>query len=233
MSDSEKRFEVIYKEGGGFSAVKQILLDRETGVQYLLFASGYGIAMTPLLDKQEYSSTVIRRNITAGNVDMAGKFLGYPYFVISSVIHGNQRGRTMNFPTANLDICGRVIPAYGVYSSAVWVNGSWHCGALSIGNNPTFGGIEAARVEVHVLDFDGDIYGHEVIMLILGRVRDIRTFQGKEALSLQIGRDIDACRDIYREVICREYIQAFTENVQRIYSCCEKETFSPQIINLT
>lgn len=52
MSDSEKRFEVIYKEGGGFSAVKQILLDRETGVQYLLFASGYGIAMTPLLDKQ-------------------------------------------------------------------------------------------------------------------------------------------------------------------------------------
>ena len=188
------------------------------------------VIIAPLIDKAEYSSTVIRRHIMAGNADMAGKLLGYPYFVISRVIHGEGRGRTMNFPTANLDISGRVIPAWGVYSSAVLVNGSWHCGALSIGNNPTFTPGQSASAEVHVPGFDGDIYGHEVIMLMLGRVRNIRKFPGAQALSLQIASDTQTCRDIYREVMCRDYVRSFTEKTRAI---CEQESFSPQIINLT
>lgn len=185
------------------------------------------VIIAPLLDKREYSSSTIRENITAGNVDIAGKFLGYPYFVISRVIHGNERGRMMRFPTANLDISGRVIPAYGVYSSAIFVDGEWHCAALSIGNNPTFGDIDTVRAEAHILDFDGDIYGHEVIAMILGRVRDIRTFSGKDALSAQIAHDIRTCREIYSCETSRESTRKFLEQSAKL------DVYTPEIINLT
>ena len=186
------------------------------------------VIIAPLLDKPEYSSSTIRDYIMAGNIGTAAELLGYPYFMVSSVIHGNERGRTMNFPTANLDInCGRVIPAYGVYSAGVWVNGSWHCGALSIGNNPTFGDIHSTRAELHILDFNEDIYGHEIITLILGRVRDIHTFADKGSLSLQIARDIDTCRDIFAREMSRESTRKFADAAVNL------DIYTPEIINLT
>ena len=188
------------------------------------------VIIADVIDKAEYSSSTIREHITAGNVRTAANLLGYPYFVIGRVVHGNERGRTMHFPTANIEAGkGRVIPAYGVYSSAVYVNNSWHCGALSIGNNPTFGDIHAARAEVHLPDFSGDIYGHEVMMMILDRVRDIRKFSGKDELMTQITRDIDTCREIYREVMTQTDTKTFAHNAEKIYSFHEIE---PQIINL-
>lgn len=189
------------------------------------------VKIVPLLDKKEYSSSTIRENITAGKIKEAAKFLGYPFFMMSRIIHGNERGRTINFPTANLEIdSSRIIPAYGVYSSAVFVNGSWHCGALSIGNNPTFGDIRETRAEVYILDFHGDIYGEKLLMLILGRVRDIKTFSGESALANQIGHDINECRKIYSEEMTKEYAKNFVKHAEEIYSLHDK--FTPEIINL-
>ena len=190
------------------------------------------VVIAPLLDKPEYSSSAIRENIRAGKIREASGNLGYPYFMMSRVIHGNERGRTMHFPTANLDInSGRVIPAYGVYSSAALVSGSWRCGALSIGNNPTFGDISGTRAELHILDFHGDVYGEELLVLILGRVRDIHAFADKTGLMNQIAQDIKECRKIYGEVMNGEETKIFMKRAENIYSLHEK--FTPEIINLT
>lgn len=188
------------------------------------------VKIVPLLDKKEYSSSTIRENISCGKIHEAGKFLGYPFFMMSRIIHGNERGRTIHFPTANLDVSGRVIPAYGVYSSAVLVNGSWHCGALSIGNNPTFGDIHETRAEIHILDFHGDVYGEKLLTLILNRVRDIRTFENESALANQIGHDINECRKIYMEVMTQEDTKIFAGRAKEIYSL--HDNFTPNIINL-
>ena len=190
------------------------------------------VKIVPLLDKKEYSRSTIRKNITDGKIYEASEILGFPFFMMSRIIHGSERGRTMHFPTANLDINGgRVIPSYGVYSSAVLVNGSWHCGALSIGNNPTFGDINETRTEVHILDFHEDVYGEKMMVLILGRVRDIHTFADKSALMNQISQDINECRKIYGEVMNGESTKSFTKRAEEIYSLHEK--FTPKIINLT
>ena len=189
------------------------------------------IIIADVVDKPRYSSSTVRKNITIGNISLAADILGYPFFMLSRVIHGSARGRTMHFPTANLELKGgRVIPAYGVYSAAVLVNGAWHCGALSVGNNPTFHDVTGTRAEVHILDFDGDIYGEEVMMLLLGRVRGIETFTDKEALTAQIGHDTEECRKIYREVMSREDTQSFTKSARQYIS---HETITPEIINLT
>ncbi len=188
------------------------------------------VKIVPLLDKKEYSSSTIRENVSAGKIHEAGKFLGYPFFMISRIIHGNERGRTIHFPTANLDVNGRVIPAYGVYSAAVLVNGSWHCGALSIGNNPTFGDIHETRAEIHILDFHGDVYGEKLLTLILNRVRDIHTFENESALANQIGHDINECRKIYREVMNEQDTKIFAGRAKEIYSL--HDNFTPNIINL-
>ena len=174
------------------------------------------VIVADVVRKPEYSSSNVRRNITAGNVEEARKILGYPYFMMSRVIHGNERGRTMSFPTANLEAdSGKVLPSYGVYSCAVLVEGEWHCGALSIGNNPTFGDVEGTRIEVHILDFNGNIYGERLLTLILGRVRDIRTFDDKSALTAQISEDVSECRKIYADEMRKGEIMRFSEAVLR------------------
>ena len=147
-----------------------------------------------LVKKSEYSSSVIRNLTASGKVKKAAEILGYPFFMMGKVIHGDERGRTMKVPTANLEFDEkRIVPAFGVYACAVLVRGSWHCGALSIGNNPTFN-VDGTRIEVHLPDFNGNIYGEEIIVMFLERVRDIRKFAGKDELISQIKIDIDECR---------------------------------------
>ncbi|MBQ6972811.1 MAG: riboflavin biosynthesis protein RibF [Synergistaceae bacterium] len=189
------------------------------------------IIIADVLNKPRYSSSTVRENITAGNVSEAARILGYPFFMMSRVVHGDGRGRTLGFPTANLELqAGRVIPACGVYSSAVFVKGAWHCGALSLGSNPTFHDVDGTRAEVHLPGFSGDIYGEEVITLLLGRVRDIMTFPDKDALISQIGHDTETCMRIYGEVMSREDTQHFTECAGKYIS---HGIITPEIINLT
>lgn len=195
-------------------------LARSEGITRIFIAS--------LKEKCRYSSSVARQNIVSGDMKGTREILGYSWFMMTQIIHGKQRGRTMGYPTANLNISGRLIPADGVYSSAVLVNGEWHCGAVSIGSNPTFHDINETRAEVYILDFDGDIYGGEVIVFFLGRVRDIKTFGSSEELMRQIEHDTESCRKIYSEALTQE-TKNFLVHAGEIYNTQE---INPEIIKL-
>lgn len=188
------------------------------------------IFILALIDKAAYSSSNVRRLIQDGKVSEAANVLNYPYFMLSRVLHGDARGRTMSYPTANIEIAdGKIIPAEGVYSSAVLVEHEWHCGAVSIGRNPTFGGVDELRCEVNILDFSGDIYGTEVGVFFLERVRDIMTFHGRDELIAQIGRDTDKCRQIYEAALKAPNARDFLTKAANIYLT---QDFTPEIIRL-
>ena len=185
------------------------------------------VFIAELYEKNIYSSSNVRNKILAGDVVGASEILGYNWFILSDVIHGSERGRTMNFPTANLNLTGsKIIPSYGVYATALLINHEWHCGALSIGNNPTFHDIHETRAEVHILDFNGNLYGDELLVVFLDRVREIRTFANKTELMTQIERDIKTCRRIYDEAVTGKFLQ----DVRECYSC---EKIMPACVKLT
>lgn len=209
--------------------------DRSGSAEYLkrlAESSGlHNIHIAGLLNKGMYSSSRVREQITAGRVKTAREILGYPFFIMSKIIHGSERGRKMNLPTANLNLAAnKLLPPYGVYAALVIANHELHCGALSIGNNPTFGDISETRAEVHILDFHNqDIYGDNMLLFFLDRIRDIRTFENKDLLINQIGQDIDTCRRIYglENFGSQEF---FVKAREIFYS---GESFLPEIIDIT
>ena len=173
------------------------------------------ILIVDVVNKSSYSSSNIRKKISNGEIKAANEILGYPWFMMGEIIHGNERGRTMNFPTANLKVPDeKIIPSYGVYSTAVLIGDKWYCGALSIGNNPTFHDVNETRIEVFILDFDGDIYGNEILVLFLEKVREIKTFSDKESLINQIKLDTEKCREIFLNLknceMIKKYVDRFT-----------------------
>lgn len=164
-----------------------------------------------LFDKKNYSSSKAREKILAGEFQSVKNILGYPFFMISDVIHGNERGRKMNFPTANLNLKNRIIPADGVYSTAVLIDNEFHCGALSIGNNPTFNDVHEKRAEVFITDFSGDIYGSEILIFFFEKIRGIKIFENKDSLMDQINIDVKNCIDIYKKNLQDPEVKNFLE----------------------
>lgn len=140
------------------------------------------------------SSTNIRLSILAGNVSLAAEMLGRPYGVSGVIVKGYRRGTEIGYPTANIK-SEKVIPAMGVYAIIAELEGRRHEGVINIGNNPTFGN-EETSVEVHLLDFKGDIYGKTITILFIERLRDEKKFKGPEELARQIKRDIEKARKI-------------------------------------
>ena len=160
---------------------------------------GFGVEEAPLVveDGLVFSSTYIRSCVDAGDVRAAAAALGRPHRLGGVVVRGDQRGRELGFPTANL-MCHRyaAIPADGVY--ACWlVRGGVHSGrqmaAVSVGTNPTFSGRER-RVEAYVLDFDGDLYGERVSLDFVEHLREQRAYTGIEPLVAQIREDVEQTR---------------------------------------
>jgi riboflavin kinase/FMN adenylyltransferase len=142
------------------------------------------------------SSTRIREMLVNGEVGQAAKLLGRNFELVGPVIHGDARGRTIGFPTANLHIPDRMaVPANGVY--AVWVTceGVRHRAVVNIGVRPTFG-VSARTIEAHLLEFDGDLYGRTLSLAFVERIRPERRFDTVEALVTQIGVDRDAAAQI-------------------------------------
>lgn len=146
------------------------------------------------------SSTGIRELILNGDVQLANRFLESPYRLQGRGVHGDGRGRTIGFPTANLGDVPVLIPAHGVYAARVMRSSLatstgqrnspvGHGAAVHIGPSPTFGNA-TSKVEVHILDFDGDLYGTELEIEVLGRVRTVMKFHGLEALLAQIQSDL-------------------------------------------
>lgn len=152
----------------------------------------------PILDADSYvSSSRIRDLIRHGNVDEARRLLTRPYRIRGMVTHGAARGSKIGFPTANLDAIDTLVPAKGVYAGRTYVQGRSHWSAIHIGPNPTFGE-NHLKVESHLLDFEGSIYGEAIEVDFIGRLRDIRQFESTQQLTDQLELDISATRDLAR-----------------------------------
>lgn len=159
---------------------------------------GFVTAGVPLLREGEttISSTYVRACVDAGDVEAAARALGRPHRIEGVVVRGDRRGRTLGFPTANLQTpLYAAIPADGVYAGHLLRNGDALPAAISIGTNPTFHGRER-RVEAHALDFDEDLYGEHVAFDFVTRLRDTKQFDGVEALVAQMDQDVAATRTL-------------------------------------
>jgi riboflavin kinase / FMN adenylyltransferase len=194
---------------GGIIGVSEIVVgydhtfgrDREAGTQDLVSLGcelDFSVfAVHPLtLDGETISSTHIRRALMAGDIGRAERMLGYPYQLTGTVVNGDHRGRTIGFPTANVmpEDPHKLVPANGVYLVAVSVAGIDGYGMMNIGVRPTVTSGTLRVVEVHILDFDQDIYDETITVTVLKRLRDERKFSSLEELTGQLARDRDAAR---------------------------------------
>lgn len=138
----------------------------------------------------DVSSSAIRQALHEGDVRGAATMLGRPFELDGIVVAGDQRGGTLGYPTANLALDPHsVCPRYGIYAGAALA----HRAALSVGTNPHYGGTER-RIEPHLLDFEGDLYGKRLVVEVWERLRDELVFDSEEELVAQIGRDVEATR---------------------------------------
>ena len=144
-----------------------------------------------ILSDVAVSSTRIRNALLSGDVVTAGEYLGYPYFFHARVVPGDKRGRSIGYPTANLVIEHerKLIPANGVYAVTVQEDkyGTFR-GMMNIGLRPTVNGRDRS-IEVHLFDFDADIYGSRIRVSVHHRVRDEIRFSGMDELKQQLDRD--------------------------------------------
>jgi riboflavin kinase / FMN adenylyltransferase len=158
----------------------------------------------PLTDgDQVVSSSRIRNHIRDGDVAAANKLLGRPYLLEGKVIEGDGRGKTIGIPTANLDTGNeKLIPGNGVYACVAVFDGKQLPAATNIGYRPTFDGKRTqAWVETHILDFTGDLYGRQVKLQFLSRLRGEQKFNSVQDLVQQINRDIQETRKIAEEYL--------------------------------
>ena len=141
------------------------------------------------------SSTRIRAALRAGDLAQVARLLGRPYGLAGVVQRGDRLGRTLGFPTANLPVHGLELPPFGVYAVRVLHRGREWLGALNLGCRPTLGQVDPpVRCEVHLLDFDGDLYDEELRVEFAAHLRAERRFDGLDALRRQIAEDIAAVR---------------------------------------
>ncbi len=159
--------------------------------------AGAGLTLSvvpPLrLDGTVVSSSRVRAALERGTVAEAARLLGRPYRLHGQVGTGQQRGRTLGFPTANLDPLYTFAPGDGVYAVRAHHEGRSWAGAANVGPNPTFGE-QARKVEVHLIGFDGDLYGADLAVDFLARLRDTRPFAGPDELKAQLQRDVEQAR---------------------------------------
>jgi riboflavin kinase/FMN adenylyltransferase len=161
---------------------------------------GFQLQVVPPVDVggEVVSSTRVREALRAGDVSRAATYLGRPFALPGTVIKGAARGASLGIPTANLSIWEeRATPGAGVYACRVRVSDEWFHGVTNIGVRPTFErSAPSPIVETHILDFDGDLYGQEITLEFIARLRDERRFPGPEALLAQIDDDIDRAQEI-------------------------------------
>ncbi len=153
------------------------------------------------IDDKAVSSTKIRKALMDGNVKLANKMLGYDYSITGIVVEGNKIGRSIGFPTANIEIEDKykLIAAGGVYACKVDVDGKIYHGMGNIGTRPTIG-INGLVTEVHIFDFDKEIYGEEITIFFLERIRDEEKFNGLEELKKQLIKDRETVSELLKSV---------------------------------
>ncbi len=160
------------------------------------------VGVEPLVDGGEaISSTRVRREIAHGRVDEAWRLLARPFYVDGAVYHGERMGRKLGFPTINIQVENELLPAHGVYVTAVDIPSFSRVFAsvTNIGVRPTVFENYNVTVESHVLDFDGDVYREPVRLFFLRRLRDERAFASSVELVAQIARDVEATRTYFAD----------------------------------
>jgi riboflavin kinase / FMN adenylyltransferase len=146
---------------------------------------------------ERVSSTRIRHALREGRLAAVAELLGRPYALSGPVVHGRELGRKLGFPTANIDVTGLEVPPHGVYAARVHVHGRCHPSVLNLGVRPTVDAVPSPpQLEVHLLDFAGDLYGAELEVEFVRQVRPERRFPSVDALRAQIMDDVKTARDI-------------------------------------
>lgn len=182
---------------------------REGNVQLLAAHAdrlGYSLTVVPTLQcdalpgSPQINSSTIRAALQAGEVHAARMMLGRPHMISGVVSGGERRGAALGFPTANLSEIEQLVPADGVYAATAEVCGDQapavrRAAAVNIGMQPTFGG-GVSRVEAHLLDFSGDLYGRTVRLMLLERLRGQMRYENADALRAQLSRDVERVRQV-------------------------------------
>lgn len=171
--------------------------NREGGFEYLQkCAKKYNFKVEKLdalsLDNTNVSSTKIRIALEEGKIKKANRYLGYQYTLHGSVVEGRRLGRRIGFPTANIEASDphKLIPRYGVYAVRIMLNDKNYRGMLNIGTRPTFNqNADNRSIEVHIFDFEGDIYNAEITMIFVDKIRNEQKFEGADALAEQLKKD--------------------------------------------
>jgi riboflavin kinase / FMN adenylyltransferase len=150
------------------------------------------------VDGQVVSSTLIRSAVESGDLESAAKFLGRPFTILGTVSEGKQLGRHLGFPTANLRAHNEQFPPNGVYAAKAWFQKNEYGGVVNIGVRPTIEKEAGERLlEIHLFDFDQEIYGQDIEVAFLDYLRPEQKFSGIEELQAQIQRDVAKARQVY------------------------------------
>jgi riboflavin kinase/FMN adenylyltransferase len=164
-------------------------------------SAGHGFRLHELpsltLEGETISSTSVRKLVTAGDLDKAARMLGRPFSILGTVVPGDALGRTIGYPTTNLNRHNEVTPPHGVYAVRARIAGELRPGLVNIGLRPTVkSGERVPLTELHVLDFSSDLYGTDIEVFFIARLRDEMKFPSLDALRAQIQRDEQAARRI-------------------------------------
>lgn len=163
--------------------------------------NGFDVIVRPLvkMNRNIVSSTGIRNLIQAGHIEYANRMLGRAYAITGKIVHGEQRGRKLGFPTANIELLHgeMAVPAPGVYAVTASIEGSIYEGMGNIGNNPTFNDVEHARLEVNLFNCSGDLYGKTMSVQFHKYIRAEKKFSGVEELCRQIEEDKNAIKTYF------------------------------------
>ncbi len=174
--------------------------DRKGGFSHLeAMGDKYGFEVydtqTVLMKQGRVSSTRIRQALAENNLKAAQSMLGRPFTMIGRVIKGQQLGRTLGFPTANIRVCRHQLPLQGVFAVRTLVNGHRFDAVANLGVRPSVAGIDPL-LEVHMLDFMGDLYGQTLQVEFVAKIRDEQKFESLEALRAAITNDVKSARKL-------------------------------------
>ncbi|MFT6716192.1 MAG: riboflavin kinase/FMN adenylyltransferase [Saprospiraceae bacterium] len=179
--------------------------NREGSFKHLVeYGPTYGFDVEEIpakdVDKVNISSTKIRKALNDGQVKIAESLLGYKYFITGEVVKGKQVGQKIGFPTVNIKVKDdyKLIPLRGVYAVLVDIGGGTHKGMLNIGVRPTFEDGNDISIEVNLFDFKRDVYGENLKVTFVERVRDEKSFENSEGLILQLKKDRVNCIKLLR-----------------------------------
>lgn len=180
-------------------------LNRQGDINYLKWHSEkFDYEVVEISEKQvndiSVSSTKIRNKLSDGDVKRVNELLGHPYVIIGTVVHGQKLGTEIGFPTANISFKNqlKLIPPDGIYAVIINVKNKAHKGVMYIGNKPTLG-VNKKSLEVHIFDFDDDIYEETVMVEFVDHVRADRRFGSVDEMARQISKDKDAAIEILKD----------------------------------